>query len=269
MKHNTQIIGPRKLKILTCLKQVPDMESAFRIADSGIGFDERGLVFRTNTYDEFALEEAAQIKETSVDVEITVLSVGPARAAAVVRRGIEFGADIGVHILTEESRRLDPLEIASYISCYAKEHSFDLFIFGVISEDEQRGQVGPMTAALIGIPCAAIVIAEKLSLDLKSVVVQRELEGGNREVIEMQLPAAITVQSGVNTPRYPSLTNKLRARKQQLITIDSSNMTIPRKSQRIVKSYLPAPVSGVFIEGTIEEQADKLVRIIHEKTDAL
>ncbi len=258
------------MKILVCIKQVPDTESDFKIVPEGTGYEEDNLVFRANRYDEYALEEAVRIRERFEDTEITALTVGPARADAAVRRGLEFGAETGVHILSPEKRRLDALETAHLIAAYASEKGFDLALLGVMSEDAQRSQTGPMTAAMLGLPYTTAVISEEISPDRKRVTCRRELEGGVRADIELPLPALLTVQSGINTPRYPTLTNKLRAKKQEIEKIDPESFLPPPKNENVARVYLPPPArEGVFLEGSMEEKAEKLVKIIREKTSLL
>jgi electron transfer flavoprotein beta subunit len=258
------------MKILVCVKQVPDMESAFQINARGDGFEEQGIVFRVNPYDEYALEEAVQIKESRAEVEITALSAGPPRVEAVVRRALELGADRGVHLLTQDSKRMDAMETASAIAFFAAGEGFHLLLFGVMSEDEQRCQTGPMTAARLGLPYVTNVISERLSPNTQSITVERELEGGCRETVTMPLPAVLTVQSGINRPRYPSLTNKLRARKQDLQVLEISEMPPLQRCEELVRAHLaPRPEAACFLQGNMEEQAEQLVQIIHEKTDVL
>lgn len=258
------------MKALVCVKQVPDMESAFRVARSGVGYDSEGLVFRMNSYDEFACEEAARIKENFGGVEVCAITVGPPRAQAVVRRALEFGADRAVHIVTPESSALDALETASLIASWASDNFFDLVLAGVMSEDYQRCATGPMLAALLDIPCATTVVHLEIATDCKTLVAERELEAGRREMVGMPLPCLITVQSGINTPRYPSLTNKLRAKKAEIETIASHDLPKPNKCEISQLTYLPPPTGAVVVlEGTLERQAEELVRIIHGKTNAI
>ncbi len=253
-----------------CVKQVPDSESAFRIDAHGKGYDEAGIVFRMNSYDAYAVEEAVRIKEERPQVEITALTVGPRRAEAVVRRALELGADHGVHLVTDRGQGMDPLEIASRIASYAKGRDFALMFFGVMSEDEQCSQTGPLVAALLDLPCATTVVSERILGDGALVRVEREREGGGRQVVELSLPSVLTVQSGINRPRYPSLSNKLRARKQNLEEILSIGGQAACRCQELVRVCVPPPSeTGVFLEGSLEEKARALVRIIHEKTDVL
>ncbi len=258
------------MNILVCVKQVPDTESTFRIHDDGKGFDEAGIVFRINSYDEIAVEEAVRIKEERQQVAITALTVGPPRAGAVVRRALELGADHGVHIVTDDGQYLDSLQTASCIASFARGRGFDLILCGVMSEDEQSCQTGPMAAALLDLPCATTVISERIPEDEPVVRVERELEGGRRQVVELPLPSVLTLQSGINRPRYPSLSNKLRARKQELETFDAAGMYKDRQCRELVRVSLPPPSkSGIFLEGTLEEKAEALIQILHEKTDVL
>ena len=258
------------MKILVCVKQVPDLEGTFRINSQGTGYDDSGVVFRMNAYDEYAVEEAIQIKERLGTVEVTALSVGPPRAEHVVRRALEFGIDHGVHSMVPDGYRLDALQTASLIASYARDRSFDLLLFGIMSEDCERCQTGPMVAALLHMPCATIVAAETISDDRAYVMVERELEGRRRQVLQLPLPAVLTIQSGINRPRYPSLSNKLRARKQPLEPISYSDLSTQPQCEDLVRAYLPPHArAGIFIEGTVEEQAERLVQIIHQKSDVL
>ncbi len=258
------------LRILVCVRQVPDAESLFRPDPGGRDLDESGVLFRMNEYDLYAVEEAVQWKERYGNAEITALSVGPERAAPVIRRALEFGADRGVHILTEDREPADALETASLIAAYARPRAFGLLLFGVMSEDLQRCQTGPMTAAFLGLPHASTVIAAARSEDGRSVCAEQEMEAGRREVLELPLPALLAVQPGINLPRYPSLSNKLRARSEALEQIPCE--ALRHEESRVVRLALhpPPPARpGVFLSGTPEEKAVKLVQCIHEKTGLL
>jgi len=254
------------MRILVCVKQVPDRESDFRIRADGTGYEENGLVFRMNEFDLHALEEAIRIREVLAGVTVTALSVGPPRAESVIRRSLEMGADHGVHILTPERTALDGLETASLISACARRQPFDLLLFGVMSEDLQRSQTGPMAAALLDLPCATNIVRESLSEDGSRATVARELEGGCRETLEIPLPCVLTVQTGINLPRYPSLSNKLRARRQPLEVLRLEELPQPEKCRDFVRLCEPAPLpAGTLLTGTLEEQAEKLTRVFYER----
>jgi electron transfer flavoprotein beta subunit len=257
-------------KILVCVRQVPDAAGTFRPDGSGRSLDETGLVYRINEYDLFAVEEAVRWKERFGAGKITALSVGPERAGSVIRRALEFGIDHGVHILTREEEPPDALTTASLIAEYARGQGFLLMLFGVMSEDLQRCQTGPMTAALLGMAHASAVISTECPEGAGSVRVEQEMETGRREILELPLPALLAVQPGINLPRYPSLSHKLRARKQELELIPCEALRPETGRVRRIRLVSPPPVrSGLFLTGTPEEKAEKLVQVIHEKTGLL
>jgi len=259
------------MRILVCVRPVPDAEGTFRPAADGRSLDRTGLVHRMNEYDLYALEEAVRWRERYGAAAITALSVGPARVRPVLRRALEFGVDHGVHLEDPDDAPDDAGETAGRIAAYARERGFDLLLCGVMSEDLQRCQTGPMTAACLGLPCASSVIAAERSPDGARVRVEQEREGGRREILELPLPALLAVQPGINHPRYPSLSHKLRARKAALEVLPVPAHARPERRVRRVRLFSPPPARpGLFVEGTTPgEKADALLRIIREKTGLL
>ena len=258
------------MRILVCVKLVPDGAAPFLPDAEGVGLDNQGFVYRMNEYDVFAVEESVRWKEQHGDVEVTALTVGPGRSEAVVRRALEFGVDHGVHILTEEAENFTAQETAARIAAHAGQQEFSVLLFGVMSEDLQQYQTGPMTAALLGLPCTTSVMAASFLQGRQRLRVEREVEGGARDVLEMPLPAVLTVQPGINQPRYPSLSNKLRARTQELETVPSSPASQVGDTAERVRLFPPPPVpSGTVLEGTPEEKARQLLKQIHERTGLL
>ncbi len=253
------------MRILVCVKQVPDLEADFIPNAFQSGYDEAGLTFRMNNYDEFAVEEAVRIKEEASGVEITALSVGPARAEQTVRRAMEMGADYGVLIEDADAGMRQPVAVAGLIAAYAKDKNFDLILTGVMAEDDQCSQVGPMLAEMLDMPCASTVVARQLADDLGRVTVERELEGGARHIVRLPLPAVLTIQSGINFPRYPSLSNKLRVRKQEVIRISAADLDVnDNGSGQVFVSEPPPAPTGEFLDGTTEEIADQLVERLYK-----
>ena len=255
------------LKILVCVRQVPDPEYPFRIDASRTGIEplprER---YRMNRYDEFALEEALRIREAFPGARIDAISVGPERAARTVERALAMGADEGIHILLGDDRYRMPRETASLISAYAGGEGYDLILAGVMAEDDMQGQVGPMVAVLLDYPWSTAVMSQKLAPNDRRVDVERELEGGRREAFALDLPALLTVQSGINRPRYPALSHVLRARSQPLVTIDEKAIAPPEAWESLVCLEEPAPAATcTFLSGSAPEKAEQLVRLFREK----
>ncbi len=256
------------MKILVCVKQVREPESDIKIDDSGRRiFADKSTSYRMNRFDEFAVEEALLIRETFPHTSIDVISLGPARSAMVVKRALGMGADHGIHIITGGQDLLDPFVVASLISSYARNNNYDLILSGVMAEDDMQGQVGPIIAELLSMPWATSAIFENLSPESGSIYVEREIEGGYRDCLELRLPAVLTVQSGINEPRYPSLSNVLRAKKQDLETIDANVLnTVPPRQSLARMAYPQKSRSGLVLTGSQPEKASKLLHILRNKS---
>jgi len=256
------------MKLLVCIKQVIDSQAPVIINESGVWVNYGSpSPFRMNRYDEFVLEEALRIKEKFNDVSIDTISVGPPRVISTLRKAMEMGANEGIHILTEGDSFISPYEIASAIASYAIQNSYELILTGAMSEDDMNSQVGQLIAEMMHRPCATLVMHQEISEDRKKIYIEREIEGGRRECLNLLLPAVLTIQSGINSPRYPSLSNVLRARKAKLLTIEAKNIITPEKREHLIGlSYPKTSSKGTFIEGTQREKAKELLRILHEKS---
>jgi electron transfer flavoprotein beta subunit len=177
-----------------------------------------------------------------------------------------MGADAGIHIDTGPEGYHSSFEIAAGIAEYARGESYDLFLTGAMSEDNMQGQVGPLIARGLSRPCATAVIFEKIAADKKTIYVEREIEGGQRETLALTLPAVLTIQSGINTPRYPSLSNLLRANKQGLKRIKGADLVQLAARENLVELVYPHKArSGMLLKGTEKEKATQLIRILREK----
>lgn len=255
------------MKILVCIKQVPDSADTLKIDESTGWVDYgRSTVFRMNRFDEFAVEEGLLIQEKIPGTIVHALSVGPARVSSTIRRALEMGVHHGIHILDPQERYLSPFAIASFIAAYAQSKGYDLILTGIMAEDDMACQVGQLVASLMDIPCATSVISEEIKIESRELFVEREIEGGYRQSLVLALPAAVTIQPGINFPRYPSLSNVLRARNQQQELIHAENLAIPPEREVMKSLRLPDQgTKGSFIEGSPREKARKLMEILHEK----
>ena len=256
------------MNILVCVKQVPESEIPIHI-DELAGWVQTDAIpeFKMNRLDEFAVEEALLIKESIADSRIDVITVGPDRCEDVVRRAIGMGADSGVFIQTASDGYQSPIEIAAAIADFAYDKNYALILTGAMSEDNMQGQVGPMLAARLGVPWATSVIFEKIAPDRKTIYVEREIEGGNRDTVELKLPAVITIQSGINTPRWPSLSNLLRAHSQKLEKISINDLTkLPEMEVLAEVVYPQKNRAGMVLPGSLEEKAARLLTIFREKS---
>ena len=261
-------VGVNTMKILVCVKQVPDSEIPIAIDDS-TGWIQKDAIteFKMNRLDEYAVEEALLIKGSIADSRCDVITVGPDRCEDVVRRAVGMGADCGVHIQTASDGYQSPFEIAAAIADFARGKNYDLVLTGAMSEDSMQGQVGPMLAARLGFSWATSVIFEKIASDRNTIYVEREIEGGHRDTLELKLPALITLQSGINTPRWPSLSNLLRANSQKLEKISISESTKTRQMEQLAELVYPQKRrAGLVLSGSLQEKATRLLTIFHEKS---
>ena len=255
------------MKILVCVKQVPDSSDTLAIDEqTGQIVFKPSTVFRMNRYDEFALEEALLIKEKFPGTSVHALSLGPERVSTTVRRALEMGADHGIHLMNPSETLISPFSVAFSIAAYARPRSYDLILTGVMAEDDMACQTGQLIAAILNLPCATSVISTDLRMDHNALVVDREIESGRRLRVQLGMPAVLTIQSGINTPRYPSLSNVMRARTQQQEVIKFEAPELPEQRETCSNLRLPDSTSlGTFITGSPREKARELLQILHEK----
>ena len=256
------------MNILVCIKQVPDMESKFKINAEGIWYDNADLAWRMNEYDEYAVEQAVQLKEQTGDSELTVLCIGPDRVKETIKKALAMGCDRGAHIADDNSFRKDPYEIASIIAAYAKDKDFDLIFTGLQSQDRGSAQVGVLVAEILGIPAISTIV--DFTFQDGMITAKRELEGGSKALVKTRIPALVTCQLGLNTPRYPTLPNIMKAKKKELLSIDVAELLKVEARQETARMYLPEKKgSGLVLEGEPAELADQLIKILKEKTTLL
>ncbi len=199
------------MKILVCLKQVPHQDARLDIRPDGRWIQEDNIKFEINPYDQFALEEALRVKDAG-EAEVVVVSIGPDRVSQALRTALGMGADRAVHVKDAEAEGSDALGVAKILAAVAKPESPDLVFMGFMSEDGNFAAVGPMLAELMGIPHATAVM--KVEAGNGSLTVERELEGGSLEVVELPKPSLVAVQTGINQVRYASLKGIMAAKKK-------------------------------------------------------
>jgi electron transfer flavoprotein beta subunit len=254
------------MKILVCIKQVADTEARFSIGD-----DNRSIryaddtVYRMNRFDEFALEEALQIREKHTGT-VDAISVGPPRIRSTIRRAIELGADKGIRLAQDETTCSSPRIVAGLVASFAAGEAYDLILTGAMSEDDMYGQTGQMIAGLMNIPSASAIIMEKINESNNTVYAEREIDAATRDAVTLRLPALLTIQSGINNPRYPSLSNVLRARKQEIEIINPDKVSADYEYETVAKIRSTAPSRKcIFLTGTAVQKAIVLKEMLHEK----
>ncbi len=227
------------LKIGACVKQVPAKDAPLAIVDGGAWIRESDIGFETNEPDSYALEEALRLKEKHGG-EVVAISMGPERAKQTIKEALAKGAD-----RTAFTRRRQRILQArstgvprARLPRPSQNENFDLILTGLQSDDQGFGQTGVLMAELLGRPHATIIMAmEAVDGRLK---LKRELEAGWFQWVELPLPAVITIQSGINKPRYATLKGIMAAKKKEIVTIDRGSLGIPAaQTQKIERIYIP------------------------------
>ena len=255
------------MNILVCIKQVPDMESKFKVGAEGIWYDSADLAWRMNEYDEYAVEQAVQLKEKT-GADLTVLCVGPDRVKETMKKALAMGCDRGVHVADDASFKKDPFSIASIIAEFAKAKNFDLIFTGMQSQDRGSAQVGVLVAEMLGLPSITTIVG--FAFDNGTITVKRELEGGVKAKVTSSTPALVTCQLGLNTPRYPTLPNIMKAKKKELLSIPVADLLKVQVLEETSSLYFPEKKGGgLILEGDVGDLADKLIKILKEKTAVL
>jgi electron transfer flavoprotein beta subunit len=258
------------MKILVCVKAVPEPDDVIRFAGGhpDVHADD-GVNLRMNRFDEFAVEEAVRIKAAVPGASADVVCVGSAGAAKAVFRAVGMGADAGIHIIVDDSAAAgDAGFVSACIAHVAAPRGYDLILTGVMSEDMMQMATGSMLAERLGLPWAASVVAATLRQEAEgpSVYVERELEGGIKEMRLISLPALLTIQTGINEPRYPSVSHLLRARASGLTTINASSMNIMENPAAPAGYAFPRKTrQGRVLNGTPEKKAIQLLNILRDR----
>jgi electron transfer flavoprotein beta subunit len=255
------------MKLLVCIKQVMESGSEIKInAGHWMKYSD-ATRFEINRYDEYAIEEAILIKEKFGDAHIDVITVGPSRAGDTLRRALGMGADEAIHILDETEGYRPPVTTASWIAAVAKNRNYDLILTGIMSDDEMNGQTGPMIAQILNWPCAGTTIKEEISPDERTIAIEREIEGGAKDMFQMDLPCVLTIQTGINSPRYPSLSKVMRAKKKTFDLILADTLKKPGHQPKLHAIRFPQTTpQGIVLEGSPQEKASELLDILASKS---
>lgn len=251
------------MNIYVLVKRTFDTEEKIVISNGKIQDD--GAEFIINPYDEFAIEEAIQVRDAKGG-KVTVVTIGGEDAEKQLRTALAMGADEAVLINTEDDLdELDQYSAAYILSEYLKDKDADLIIAGNVAIDGGTGQVGPRVADLLGINYVTTIT--KLEIDGTSVNIVRDIEGDS-EIIETSLPLLVTAQQGLNEPRYPSLPGIMKAKKKPLEELELDDLDIDEDDVEVkvetVEIYLPPQKeAGRILQGDLADQVKELVNLLH------
>ncbi|MDA2931099.1 electron transfer flavoprotein subunit beta/FixA family protein, partial [Acidobacteria bacterium AH-259-O06] len=229
------------MKILTCLKEVPDRDTRYEIDAEGTGIKESDLTFEISECDEYSLEESLKLQEKHGG-EVVILTLGRERAEKSVRKGLAMGANRGILIKDEESKITTPHAVAAVLAEVLEQEEYDLILAGTQSDDLSYAQTGVILAQLLGLPHATIVMEIEADPGQKKVKALREMESGWFQWVEMPMPAVLTIQAGISQVRYASLKGIMQAKNKEIRKIDLSDLNIDLDSIpqiEVLKLYFP------------------------------
>jgi len=252
------------MDVVVCLKRVPEVaEVDLQVDPTGKRVKTEGLPFVLNDWDSYALEEAVRIKER-MGAKVTAVTVGGEEDEEVLRRALALGADQAIRISDPRLQDRDAFAIARVLAQLIKDLPHDLILVGVQAADDGYAQVGPTLAELLGIPHATLVTS--LELEGGKARVRRELEAGLEEVLEVELPALFSIQSGINEPRYVSILGIRRVAKKEIKVLGLEALGLEPEGVRpkvLLERLFSPPVGegAEIITGGVEEVAERVAEI--------
>ena len=259
------------MKVLVTVKEVAEVDDEFEI--SGLDIAGGSLEYDLNEWDDYAVEEAVQISEATEDIEVVTVTIGPERAEETVRMALAKGADRAIRVWDDalaEAQFLDIGTKADIIAAVAEAEDPDLVLSGVQASDDSNGATGVALAKRLGFEWAAVVNDLELDAGAGIASVHRELEGGIEELTDVDLPAVLTIQTGINEPRYASLRGIRQAQRKPLETeslddigLDASVVESPIERTSM---YEPETESDAVVwDGNADETAGELAELLREK----
>ncbi len=251
------------MKIVVSIKQTFTTEARIAIENGAVS--DKGIKYIVNPYDEFAVEEAIKARESGKAAEVVVITIGPERANEALRQCLAMGADSAYRVW-DDSLAADcawDLHAAVLAAALEKLKPWDVFMAGKVAVDDGAGSVACRVAELLGVP--QINVISKVEFQDGKVLARREMDG-YQEMVEAPMPVLVTADKSLNTPRYPTLPNIMKAKKKPLTSwtlADVGFQAAPAKSQRSGLALPPVKGGAKIVEGEPAEAAKKLAELLH------
>ncbi|MEJ2096055.1 MAG: electron transfer flavoprotein subunit beta/FixA family protein [Deltaproteobacteria bacterium] len=259
------------MEILVCVKRVPDTaENEIEVNKSGTDIERDDLVYSVNEWDNYAVEEAIQLRD-KMGGSVTVISVGDEESEEVIRREMAMGADNGVLLSDDAFEGSDGQAIAAILKAEVEKGNYDLILTGA-QADDGAGQVGGMLAAMLDMPFASLVNFIE-GMDGGKLKIGREIEGGNQELSEIQLPCVLSIQTGINEPRYVGIRGIRKVASVEIPVHGTADLglsadAVGAAGARVKRLdyFVPELGEGAeMLEGSTEEIVAKLVELLKAK----
>ncbi len=259
------------MKVLVTVKEVAEVQDDFEIEGTEIG--SQYLDYDLNEWDDYAIEEGVQISENVDDVEVVTVTIGPERSDETIRMALAKGADRAVRVWDEALAEADLLDVGAKVQllrAVVEEEEPDLILSGVQAGDDAFGATGVALADAIDFEWAAVVNHLDFDADESVAHVHRELEGGVDEVTDVETPAVLTIQTGINEPRYASLRGIRQAQSKEIAPMDLDDLGLSpadvESDLALTGMYEPETESdATYFEGSPEEEASQLGDVLREK----
>jgi len=256
------------MKIFVCVKQVPDTETKIKILSDSSGIDTAGIKWVLNPYDEYAVEEAIKLREKNAGAQVWVVSVGPkSRVVDSLRTALAMGADEAIVINSTD--HVDAFSTAKALAAAIKaEGGAQVLFTGKLAIDNNQASVGPMLAEMLGIPHTSVV--SKFEWTADAVTVERDVEGGAKEVVQMKTPALVGANKGLNMPRYASLPGIMKAKKKVIKELEISALGVSEGEAKVKYSGYSLPPEKPAVKLiTGDNAAADLVKLLRDEAKVL
>ncbi len=262
------------MKIGICIKQVPDTTAKISVREDGSGIKEDGLKFVISPYDEFAIEEAIRLKEKNAGSEVVVFTFGPKRSQEALRSALAMGADRAVHITTEGLTHVDSLCTAKVLTKAIQKENIEILFTGRHAIDDDCAQVSQMIAEKLSWPHVTVVSKFDLQQGSKQATVERDVDGGAKEVWSVQLPAVFAASKGLNEPRYASLPGIMKAKSKPLAqwTVGDLGLAMDDVKAKVVCSQFQVPSEErkmKIFKGDSAQNVAEVVKLLREEAKVI
>jgi len=259
------------MKVLVAVKEVTEVADDFEIEGTTVG--DRYLEYDLNEWDDYAVEEAVQLSENEDDVEVVSATIGPERSEETIRMALAKGVDRAIRVWDDAIEEQDLLDVAAksaILAAIVEAEEPDLVLTGVQANDDSFGATGVSLADAIGFQWAAVVSGVEFDLGSDLAHVRRELEGGVEELVDVDLPAVLTIQTGINEPRYASLRGIRQAQSKEIAhqTLDDLGLdpSMAESPIGLTEMYEPETESETqYFEGSVDEQAASLAELLRDR----
>jgi electron transfer flavoprotein beta subunit len=261
------------VKIVVPVKEVAVLDEEFELLEDRAGVDPDAIEWDLNEWDTFSVEVALQLREAEGgDGEVVVLSVGGEEAEEGLRACLAKGADRAVRVWDETLADADPLTVARVLAAAVERESPDLVLCGVQSSDGVHGATGVALAGHLGLPRVAVVKALDYDAATRSATVERELEGGLVELLRVPVPALLTIQTGINEPRYATLRAIKQAKEKPLAVVGPAELGLDAQTltagagSRLRRMAPPEAGTGAeMLDGGPAEVATRIAELVRER----